>query len=232
MERKIFSPTQFIYEAAKKTPKVIAPSGKEVEYSLPNVPQCEDEKCWLCGGDTDGYGTPANKTIKPTFTDVPFSRAPRSNSICRGCSWALSYRELRNYSILATKDELFHPSRDELREILLSPPEPPFVLCIAATGQKWLHFKAKVNYSNKRISVQFEDINVVVKPIGFKTVIELVEELYSNGFIKDEILNWDFPAHKILDFGLDRFQSIENKMLCYHHSRIFELAVFLAKKKE
>ncbi|NSW92828.1 MAG: hypothetical protein HPY74_19675 [Firmicutes bacterium] len=70
---RIYSATQFIYTAAQKTPVVKTPSGKEVEYSFPEVPECDDEKCWLCGADTNGYGTPVNKTIKPTFTDCRFS---------------------------------------------------------------------------------------------------------------------------------------------------------------
>jgi CRISPR type IV-associated protein Csf1 len=206
--------------------------GKEVEYTFPEIPECADEKCWLCGADTYGYGTPVRKTIKPTFTDVPFSREPRSRSICRACTWALSYRELRNYSILATTDGLYHPSREELRNIVLDPPKPPFVLCIAASGQKWLHFKAKVNYSRNKFIVQFEDIGVPVSPAVFAETIEPVEILYNNGFIKDEILNWDFPAHKILEFGLERFQEIEARLQRYRKSRVLELAVFVAQKKE
>lgn len=228
----MITPTQFIYQAAQKTPRVMTPSGKEIGYSFPEVPECEDELCWLCGGNTYGRGTPKKKTIKPTFTDHPLARAPMSQSICEACTWALSERSLRNYSIFATIKGLYHPSRPEIQKICLSPPEPPFLLTIAVSGQKWLHFKTKINYNNTAFTVAFEDMLTTVIPIQFATMTKYIELLYNGGFTKDEILSGKYNSSRILAYNLIRFMEHEEKIRDYRGSRQFELAVFLTQKKE
>lgn len=44
----MLTPMQFIYEAAKKTPKVVTPSEKEIIYTFPETPECKDTnvECW------------------------------------------------------------------------------------------------------------------------------------------------------------------------------------------
>lgn len=228
----MITPMQFIYEAAKKTPNIGTPSGKQITYTFPPAPGCKDDKCWLCGGDTNGRGTPKKKTIKPTFTNHDIAKAPMSESICEACTWGLSNASLRNYSILATSKGLEHPSKIQIREYLTNPPEPPFVFTIAVSGQKWLHILAKINYSNKIFEVMYEQTPVKVNPEKFKTLIELIEELYNAGFTKDEILKGDYQAHKIQSFSIKRFEEIEWQLELDRGSRLFELAVDLAKKEE
>lgn len=228
----MITPTQFIYQAAQKTPRVMTPSGKEIEYTFPEVPECEDELCWLCGGNTYGRGTPKKKTIKPTFTDHSLARAPMSQSICEACTWALSERSLRNYSILATAEGLYHPSREEIQKICLSPPKPPFLLTIAVSGQKWLHFKTKINYSNVTFTVAFEDMLVTVAPKQFEIMTKYIELLYNGGFTKDEILSGKYNSSRIVEYSLIRFMEHEDHIRNYRGGRMFELAVFLAQKEE
>lgn len=226
------TPTQFIYQAAQRTPKVMTPSGKEVVYAFPEAPNCEDALCWLCGGETHGKGTPKKKTIKSTFTDHDLAKAPMSESICEACTWALSQRSLRNYSILATEEGLYHPSRPEMQKICLEPPKPPFVFALAVSGQKWLHFKAKINYSNTAFVVAFEETPVVVNPTQFAKMTEYIELLYNGGFTKDEILSGKYNSSKIITYSLVRFMEHEGQIRDFRGGRMFELAVFLAQKKE
>ncbi len=223
---------QFIYQAAQKTPTIITPAGKEVIYTFPETPNCEDARCWLCGGETHGRGTPKKDTIKPTFTNHDIAKVPSSNSICEACTWGLSNSTLRNYSILATSDRLEHPSKAQIRDCLINPPDPPFVLTIAVSGQKWLHIFAKINYSNKAFTVMYERTPVKVNPVHFKAIIELVEELYNGGFTKDEILRGDYQGHKIQAFGIQRFEEIEWQLEIARGSRLFEMAVDLSQKEE
>ncbi len=228
----MISAMQFIYEAAKKTPKVITPSGKEMIYEFPTVPACKDKKCWLCGGDTHGRGLPLKKVIKPTFTNHDIARCKNSESVCEACVWGLFNPSLRNYSILATSRGLEHPSKAQIRNYLINPPEPPFVMTIAVSGQKWLHIMAKINYSNRRFEVMYEQTPVQVFPPKFKALIELIEELYNAGFTKDEILTADYQSHKIQAFGIERFEQIEYELEFERGSRLFEMTIDLARKEE
>lgn len=221
-------PTKFLYEAAMKTPHIISPAGKDVAYE-PIEPGPLEGECYLCGCHSTGY--PRDKVIKDTFTDSNLAKAPWSDVVCDCCTWALSKRDLRNYSILSTEHGLTHPSRAELREILIHPPEPPFLICVAESGQKWLHFKSQINYSNDVFYVQFEDLGIWVKPKEIEELLYPIEELLK-GFSKSEISTGRYYASRIWQFGAGNFDRYERMIDKRRQSSMFRLALFVAQKKE
>lgn len=222
--------TQLIRQAALKTAR-IEMREKVIEYADPPLEDVSDAICWLCGGETDGKGLPTKKAIKPTFTDHPHARAQWSNSICPDCAFCLSARELRNYSTLATAERLSHPTRAEWREILINPPAPPFIMCLAVSGQKHLTFKAPVNLDRERFTVLLEERPVYVNPDRLAQCIEAVEALYSY-FSKDEILTGRYGQHKIKECGLAKWEQLEARVEDWRGRPLFDLAVFVAQKRE
>ncbi len=231
--------TELIYQAAMKVKGVPLANGKTAKYEDVKAEKTNDPACWLCGSPTNGEGVPAKKAIKPTFTDGSLARAPHSEVICKACAFCLSYRELRNYSIVATPISLKHPIRAELRDMLLDPPEPPFAICAAVSGQKWLHIKADVAYSRDYYPVQMEDTPVLVKPATLAGILEPVEELYAGGFRKSaykdmpgEIEDGAYESWKIKQFGIGRWEELENIIAPWRGTRIFQLALFVAQKGE
>lgn len=228
---ELITTTQLIRRAALKNPSVPVAMGKVVEYQDVPLIDVQDERCWLCGGPTGGKGQTTKKAIKDTFTDIDKARAPASKSVCPGCAFCLSFRELRNYSILATEQELRHPTRAESRDILLNPPKPPFVICIAVSGQKHLTFKAEVAYSRNFYPVQMEDTRIIVDVTRLSELLDLVERLYTV-FSKDEIKTSRYSQGRIKEFGISRFQELEERLAPHRGSRLFDLAVFVAQKKE
>ncbi len=250
----MLTPTQFIREAALKTGTVVTPTpwkdkpaDKKVRKSEegkirmgdyvgvvmgdPELEDVSDEHCWLCGGESSGRGRQVKRAILDTFTDRDKARAPWSGSICPGCAFCLSYTTLRNYSILATEEGLRHPGRAEIKGLLLEPPEPPFVLCIAVSGQKWLHFRAEIAYSRDGYPVQYEETRVTVDRTTLGPLLDSVEQLYTV-FTKAEILSGSYGQNRIRVFGLKRFQELEAMAALVRGSRLFDLAVFVAQKKE
>lgn len=231
--------TGMIYHAAMKMKTVPLANGKAAVYKDVQAVKTNDPLCWLCGSPTGGQGILVKAAIKPTFTDGALARAPQSDAICKACAFCLSYRELRNYSIVATPEALRHPTRAELREILLSPPEPPFVICAAVSGQKWLHIKAQVAYSRDNYPVQLEDTIVIVQLDMLAKILEPMEELYTAGFRKSaykdmpgEIEDGAYESWKIQKFGIERWDELEAKIAPWRGTRIFRLALFVAQKKE
>ena len=222
-------PIRFIYDAAMKMPEVETPGGKTVVYQPAEKGKLSG-RCWLCGCETEA-GHPKKKIIKPTFTDHDLAAIPWAEAVCEHCAWALSYRELRNYSILATGDGLYHPSRPQIRETILSPPEPPFLLAVAESGQRWLHFKAKVNLSNKRFSVRMDNFEVIVSPEQFENILNPVEELYQT-FTKAEIESGNYQSHRIREFGLERWEQLEKVVGPTRKSSLFQLVLFVAQREE
>lgn len=222
--------SQLIRQAALKT-KTIKVREKEIHYIDPPLTDTPDSRCWLCGGETGGKGLPTKKAIKPTFTDHPCARGYGSSSICPGCAFCLTARELRNYSILATTDRLSHPSRAEWREILINPPEPPFVMCLAVSGQKHLSFKAPVNLERGHYAVLLEEREIFVTPGRIEQAIEAVEALYVY-FSKDEIATGRYSQHKIKDCGLAKWERLESGVENWRGRPLFDLALFVAQKRE
>lgn len=228
---QMWTPTQLIYHAAMQTPEVTTATGKVVKYEPFPAEEVEDAVCFLCGGETNGKGQSTKKAIKKTFTDHPYARALGSQAVCEACAFCLSHRELRNYAIVATKKQLLHPARDVIRDMLIEPPEPPFVMCIATSGQKWLHFKSQVNYSREAFAVNLEESCIQIVPLQIREMVEMAEYLYTT-FTKDEILTGSYNQKRIKDFGLDRFVEYEGEVAKIRGSQIFELAVFVAQKQE
>jgi len=224
--------TELVYRAAMATPKVKIRDGKWVKYSDIEAEEVKDDTCWLCGGSTYYIGVPTKKAIKNTFTDHNLAKAPHSKAICKACAFCLSRRELRNYSILATLNWLMHPDRASIKHWLLNPPEPPFVFCIAESGQKWLHIKAEVAYDKHLFPVQFEDMRINVDSRFLKELLYNIEMLYSNGFSKKEIETGSYNQKHIRDFELSNWREFEEKIKSQRKSRIFKLVVFVAQKNE
>jgi hypothetical protein len=226
----MIKPTRLLYEAAMKTPSAPLANGKAAEYT-PLEPGNLSGACWLCGAETS-QGVPRKKAIKPTFTDADFAQSPQSDVVCEYCNWALSWRTLRNYSILATGQGLQHPSRQELREVLLSPPEPPFLLCIATSGQKWLHFKGRITLNKEMSWVMFEETPTLAPSESVRQLLVPVEEMYTGGFSKTEILTGEYRPVNINKFGVRKWESLENQIAKHRGARLFEVVVFVAQKGE
>lgn len=223
--------TQLIREAALLTKSIEVKPGKTITYQDPPLEQVPDTTCWLCGGDTKGIGLPTKKRILDTFTDHSWARGQGSKSLCSGCSFCLSIREMRNYSILASPAGLRHPSRQDWREILFTPPEPPFVICLAVSGQKHLTFKAPVNYSREIFTVALEEQMIEVRPEQYSKCLKAVEALYVY-FTKEEISAGRYSQNRIRQCGMDHFMKLEEQLTPWRRSRLFELALYVAQRQE
>ena len=119
----------------------------------------------------------------------------------------------------------------EIRGWLLNPPEPPFVLCMAVSGQKHLTFRARIAYSQDGYSVQYEETPVHIERSTLARVLGLVEQLYTV-FTKVEILTGHYSQNRIRQLGLTEFQRIEGELAPHRGSRLFDVAVFVSQKYE
>lgn len=226
--------SQLIRRAALRTGRLElqgAKGIKVIEYADPELETVPDGTCWLCGGSTDGRGLSVKKAIKPTFTDHPYARGHGSASICAGCAFCLSARELRNYSILATANTIQHPTRAEWRAHLANPPEPPFVMCLAVSGQKHLTFKAPVNLEREHFTVLLEEREIFVSPDRIEQAVEAVEALYAY-FTKEEIATGRYSQHRIRECGIARWERLEAGVENWRGRPLFDLALFVAQKTD
>lgn len=222
--------TQFIRASVLKG-GLIQLANKTIDYHDVEAVTVPDATCWLCGGQTNMLGISIKKGIKGTFTDQDLARNMQSKSLCQGCAFCLGSRSLRNYSLLVTKDKASHPSRSELRDILLNPPEPPFLLAIAVSGQKHLSFKAHIAYDCDLFPILLEEMMIFVNPQELAAILEPIETLYTE-FSKAEIESGNYNQARIKKFGMGRWEELESCISPQRGYRLFKLTVFIAQKRE
>lgn len=151
--------------------------------------------------------------------------------MCAECTFCLSNKPLRMYSILASPGGLIHPIRREWRDTLLNPPEPPFVLCLATSGQKHLHFKTRTNYKRDDYWILLEETPMQVNIAKLTSLLDIIEQLYTN-FTKDEIRTGNYNVSRIKTFGTTKWEDLESRIENERGMRLFELAVTVSKKEE
>ncbi len=141
-------------------------------------------KCYYCGAVCSDQHTKAFH-VQDTFTNRDVVLYPGSPYICAGCVEAsgagpdkmemldgtIRVRENqrgmqpRMYSWVITANQRWAATKShiaQLREVILNPPEPPFVIVLADSGQKQLLFRAPVAYDKNRFPVMLEELVVDV----------------------------------------------------------------------
>lgn len=135
-----------------------------------------ESHCFYCGAQC-GPEHPAARYVKPTFNDWGIAAYPNSEVVCNGCVIALDEKrpmpgkdkpqKVRNYSWLLTPSEALPMTKADLarmRGLCIAPPEPPFALILATSGQRQLIFRAPVNHGIDTVAVQLETERMAFKP--------------------------------------------------------------------
>jgi len=215
--------------------------------------------CWLCGGPAPG-GWEKNKVIGAAFTDGNLARAPHSRGVCQECAalmakdgWVLACERHGHNPYFPVKDEKkpflanwmfsshcvsaaewLRPARADARNLLLSPPEPPFVMTLAAVGKKHVLFRAPVNHSRKSFIVQLDDDSVLIRSSVFSDLMRDFEDGYSRGFSKDSLLSGDYHPAAMMSAGLSAWHEIEQRMSAWRQREpsMLRVAHFCAQKHE
>lgn len=201
------SPTQFAYQCLNSPPCPPLP-----KHAPPGT---HGSLCWLCGSTVTSDAW--SRSIFPdTFTNVNLARAPLSPVVCPACvylstgdGWkhhAARFPDLgvktvhplswRSYSHLFVHGEHRVPNRADLRDILLAPPEPPFLLCIALSGQKHLLFRSAVAHDRDQFPVQFEEASLWIDRESFTRCLLDTESSLSAGLTRDEITTGRYRVPK------------------------------------
>lgn len=122
--------------------------------------------------------------------------------------------------------------RATARDVLLSPPHPPFVITLAAVGKKHVIFRAAVNHSRDRFNVQLDELSVAIDRRQFADVLTIFEEAYSLGFSKDSLLTGDYNQAAALKIGIKKWHDIEQafKPIRVKTPDLLKVVAFCAKK--
>jgi len=155
--------------------------------------------CYYCGALCDDKHL-ANDYVKDTFTNRDIIKYPGSSFVCAGCvesmgrgsdemkmiDGTIKKRENdrgmqpRMYSWIITENGKHAATKAHiklLREIILNPPQPPFVILLADSGQKQLLFHAPVSMSQDIFPVMLEEEIIMVVPTELHERINIANKL-------------------------------------------------------
>jgi CRISPR type IV-associated protein Csf1 len=207
------------------------------------------ERCFFCGADCDEtYST--KEYVKPKFTNRDIVYRPGSKFVCGGC--VSSFQEkteilmpdgelrtgqrIRQYSWVIEQDKKQAYTKAHihlLRQIVLNPPEIPFAIILAESGQKHLVFRSKINLSKHEYIVMLEEEYISVNPIKLKEYMDFL--ILPISCIGKVAILQDFSiSHltKLEEVLKENFESILNKILEYKSLPLFKLAVWLSPNKD
>lgn len=197
-----------------------------------------DAVCWLCGGATYGVGWPHKLGLADTFCSHNIAARLDSTTVCQACvatsasngwlQYASRYPERGLWTHFPAKENgsarqfnwlytshLFRPgwhetpSRPRWREILVAPPEPPFLAIMALNGKKQILFRGRISQSRTAFWVQADETRVLVRPDEFAACLAAFEALYDAGFSKDSIVSGQYHSGQLAKTGLSVWRPLE-----------------------
>jgi hypothetical protein len=201
--------------------------------------------CRFCGAET-AEGIPFDQWVKPTFTD--WDKLLPGDCICADCQFwfdessaALAERvgkdkpqRMRNYSHFVLNGAWIPLTKGDKAQMvgLLLGESFPELAAIAVSGQKHIVFRAVRNPPGGSAGwAQFEEQRMWVDSAALRSLLDTAQALYA-GFSKSEIESGQYQPHRILQFGIERWQLLEARVKSQRGSLLFQLALFLAQRSD
>lgn len=123
------------------------------------------------------------------------------------------------------------PTRIQIRQWLVDPPEPPFTIAIAESGQKHILSWAVEAQSQDFYPVVFEKDLLHIDRAKFSELLSRYEKLMVLGFNKSEIDSGDYRSDKIMAVLEQGFWELEGAIAPQRNTRIFQLVGYVAQKE-
>jgi hypothetical protein len=200
--------------------------------------------CRICGKMAEGQ--PFERWVKDTFTNHDLLMP--GDIICSSCLFWFEQRStelqrimgkdrplrMQNYSHFVVDGQwtpVSKGNKPQMTKFLLAFPFPEIAV-IAVSGQKHLAFRARHNPTGQNAGwVQLEEQAVWVESKNLESLLTMIEELYQV-FSKGEIETGNYSLHRIMQYGSDRWYQQEQEIRLVRKTGLFQLALFLAQRKE
>lgn len=121
-------------------------------------------------------------------------------------------------------------TRVEIREYLLNPPEPPFTIAIAESGQKHIIPWALEAQNKNLFPVQFE-LDTVYIDSRFREYLQVYEQLMGLGFSKSEIDSGDYRSDRLMKV-FDQYGELEERIARIRGTRLMQLISYVAQVQD
>lgn len=202
--------------------------------------------CYFCGSIcTEEYTT--KDFVRPTFTNVDSVADPLSKYICEECSFFFGSKskiemvdgEIREgtprlYSWIITKNKRTAYSKKhikEIREKILSPPDPPFKIIVSESGKKNIVFRSIWSQTRDNYPIQFEDKRLYVNIDELTDRLKLADHLTAAIGKPALLIKPHFNYYIAVNDYYNTISEYE-KWLTIQNEPLSQLAAWLAKSKE
>jgi hypothetical protein len=121
-------------------------------------------------------------------------------------------------------------TRAQIRDWLVNPPEPPFTIAIAESGQKHILPWAQTAHAQNHFPVQFELDCLWIKHSQFVQLLEIYEGLMGGSFSKTEIDSGQYHSDRLCKaIKADRFYPLEEAIAPHRGTRLLQLVSHVAQ---
>lgn len=190
--------------------------------------------CCICAKEFNG-GFASKDILSSSYTDWHIHRAPDSVTVCESCAFTLMLNiaegraGLCRYSFVAG-ETLKICNRADLRDAIIAPPPPPFVMVCAISQKKHLAIKARISYGRENYFCMMEEQCVSVNRQLAKDMINIIAALRGIGMTKDEIGKGVIRYDKIKGYRTDAYDKINHLLQPCRTERQFALCLHVAQK--
>lgn len=123
------------------------------------------------------------------------------------------------------------PTRAQMRGWILNPPDPPFTIAIAESGQKHILPWAQEGLGRDYFPVQFELDSVWIDRSEFARVLASFEALMAMGFSKSDIVSGSYRSDLLMKW-ITVYQDHDAEIEPLRGSRLLALLAHVAQKPE
>lgn len=150
----------------------------------------------------------------------------------RNWSWLISEQE--SYPKFAPgKDGLLEvsqlPTRELIRQWILEPPEPPFTICLAVSGQKHTYPFSTVARDRSFFPILLEETTIYWNAQEHAPLLGVFETLLRLGFTKTEITSGNYSPTRISKVDIPAFMGLTKELQPHLNTPILDLLNYIAQ---
>jgi hypothetical protein len=120
-------------------------------------------------------------------------------------------------------------TRAQMRDWLISPPDPPFTIAIAESGQKHILPWAQEGHDRNYFPVQFELDSLWIDRAQFTAILAAYESLMGLDFSKTEITSGQYHSDRLMK-AWGQYESFDEALASWRGSRLLGLVSHVAQK--
>ncbi|OYT64157.1 hypothetical protein B6U67_00715 [Methanosarcinales archaeon ex4484_138] len=178
--------------------------------------------CIFCGEYSENGYIPGLKT---NFTAYEWLQD--GEIVCPYCNHMYNEQEYRKSMWVVSDKEYKKIKREEVKDLLLNPPEPPFAIYLTRTYKKqgWIRMMNKINYDQSEFFVGMDYDLIFVKSIQLNVYIPLVELLIERKIPKKEVQSGRLSPKSIekIEMNIDVMKKVEK----YANDPLWEVCVWM-----